>query len=197
MLYRLLTFCSFVALSFSANGQYLIENNNHVAKKWLGVKKETGYYQFKADSACLMWIKEFDENGMLTKYIDHWQCGELYCIYENTYNRKGQMVGSGIGYYTNNFKMTKVEFKYDNEGRIIENKQSEEIPRFPDKTTFEYDERGRVTKMQQWRYNGKDYDLDYERNWNGDTSYPLTKFDSVYQDNGKLKWVVLREFEFH
>lgn len=95
------------------------ENKRDAKKLDTKIKTETGYYLYPTahshwpDSLCLMWVKEHDTNGQLVKYVDHWRCGQPYCIYEYEYDETGMCNKSWVSYYTNNFKRTAMVHKYD------------------------------------------------------------------------------------
>lgn len=185
-----------VCLCGSLGAQDLTENNNAEAKAEAGVKVETGYYKHAPDTICLVWVKEFDQRGRLTRYIDHWQCGKIYSVYEYEYNDK-TAVKSTITSHRRGFQpMTPLHLR-DSRGRVVLRSFSGELP---DPTYFEklsYDAEGNVTRIEHHKVEAGEDRIVYEKDWTGTKEYTTNPEQEIYDDDGNLRWVLIREFEFY
>ncbi len=197
---HIITTLSFLLLLTTAYGQH--NENKEPGNSGINIKTETGYYLHTPidshwpDSLCLMWIKEYDTNGQLVKYTDHWKCGQLYCVYEYQYDTAGMCRKSWISYYTNNFKRTAMIHKFDGHGKLIERWPSENIPTYPVKFTYEYNEQGVRTKRQEWREKDGELYVDYSDDRKIDSVFDMRPEYKVYDSNNDLRWTVKREFEY-
>lgn len=179
----------------NTSAQFLLENNNAESKASQRVKMETGYYLMPDGQKCLMWVKEFDRNGYMTKYRDHWQCGQPYWTYDYEYNEAGQCIKSWKSAYLNGFKRVQMEHHYNAKGFLIDRVLRD--PTLDDAhESFTYNSDQKIILIDHWRMvNGKK-NIFKSRNWNGETEYKMTQEEEV-KSQGVYKWTVIREFELH
>lgn len=80
---------------------------------------------------------------------------------------------------------------------MIERSPSENIPTYPVKFTYEYNESGERTSRQEWREKDGGLYVDYTNNQKEDSGFDTRPEYKVYDDNSKLRWTVKREFEYY
>ena len=172
-----------------------MENNSAASKAKNGIHIETGHYVMGTGDTCLMWIQEFDENGRLLRYTDHFQCGKKYIDYEYRYHEDGRLRKAWISHHSNNFQRIEMAMKEDDNGQVIELAPGVEIKDYPFAERYEYDMVGRVSKTVRMKKDLFSFNVDSEKLWDPETSYTLKSKQEVYDEDGTLKWILLREFE--
>jgi len=181
---------------YSTRAQFLFENNNSTAKANLKVKTETGSYKMPDGSVCLMWIKKFNEQGLMTHFKDHWQCGKPYWTYDYEYNSSGVCIKSFKSSYKDNFKKIEMRHKFNSKAQTIERVAHDTIG-YPAVEHFAYDGLGNIIKVtfSEPEKNGEKHR--WSKSWNGDKTYAIQEVQEIRDEDKKLKWVVLREYEFY
>lgn len=186
---------SMLISSVLVSAQGLIENNNAADKAKNGIKSEKGIYVMPNGDSCLTWIQEFDVNGRLTKYIDHFQCGKKYIEYEYRYHEDGSLRKAWISHHSTNFQKVEMEMKLDENQQVIELAPSVEIKGHPYAERYEYDMAGKVSKAIRMKKDIFSFLVDSEKVWDGDKFYTLVPRAELYEDNGSLRWITLRTVE--
>lgn len=180
-----------------ADAQDLMENNFASEKAKLGIKAETGHYVMPTGDTCLMWVKEFDEAGLMTRYTDHWKCGTKYIDYEYKYTEEGSLRKAYISHYSNNFQKIEMGMPKDENGRVTELAPSKQIKDFPFANRYEYNDAGKVVKLIRMKQDLFSYVIDSTKEWDPEAEYSTKTTEEVFDEDGTMKWVVLRSFEYY
>ena len=196
MIKNTLIFALFVLTYSTATTQFLIENNNSQDKAKLKVKTETGYYNMLDGSICLMWIKEFNQQGLLTEYKDHWQCGQLYWTYAYEYDNSGKCIKSFKSSYKENFKRIEMRHKFNSKSQMIE-REAVDSSGYPTVEHYSYDISGNITKLtfSGPKKNGEKHP--WSKSWNGDKTYKILAKEEIRDVDNKLKWTVIRKYDLY
>lgn len=181
---------------YAAQAQFLFENNNAPARAAFKVKTDTGFYRMPDSSLCLMWIRAYNRNGLMTIYHDHWQCGKPYRTYEFEYDTSGNCIGSYISAYDDNFRRLEMRHHFDKQGRLIRRVAVDSV-RQPTVEVFRYNASGKLVKIEFITPGKNGKTNSWSRTWHGDSSYSVRAVEDVYSTNGKFKWTVLRTYTYY
>ena len=178
-----------------ACSQFLYENNNADIKASLKVRKETGYYKHADSTVCLMWVKRFNRQGMMTLYLDHWQCGKPYWHYGFEYDSNGSITSSWKSSHKTDFIKVPQKHTYNSTGQLVER-----VPAGAKagsvKEYFVYNTNGEITKVEFRSMSGGQEKVERSNSWNGNKAYDLTPKENIRDEKGNFRWVLIREFEF-
>ena len=180
-----------------ADAQDLMENNLAPIRASLGVKSEIGHYVMPTGDTCLMWVKNYGQDGLITRYIDHWKCGTKYIDYEYKYNEDGTLRKAYISHYSTNFQRIEMGMVKDEKGRVTELAPSKQIKDHPFAYRYEYNAEGMVVKLIRMKQDLFSYVVDSTKEWNPEAEFSTRSGEEVYDENGSMRWIVLREFEYY
>lgn len=193
----LLLAAGLLCFALMVDAQDLMENNLAAGRAELGVMMETGHYVMPTGDTCLMWIKEFDKAGLINRYIDHFQCGKKYIDYEYKYNEDGSLRKAYISHHSNNFQRIEMGVVKDENGRVTELAPSKQIKDHPFAQRYEYNAEGMVIRLIRMKQDLFSYVVDSTKEWDKEAEFSTTTGEEVYAEDGSLRWIVLREFEYY
>ncbi len=162
----------------------------------LKVKTETGYYKMLDGATCPMWIKKFNNQGLITQYRDYWQCGQPYWTYDYEYDSSGKCIRSYISSYKDDFKRIAMRHKFNDKGQLIE-RAATDTTKYPTIEQFSYDSLGNITKQTFIGLNKYGEKHLWSKTWHGDETYKIIDKEEMFDQYNELKWTVIRHYEYY
>lgn len=143
-----------------------------------------------------MWVKAFNENGLLTQYKDFWQYGQPYWIHDFEYDPSGTCVRSFKSSYKQDFKRFAMKHMFNQMGQLIGRIANDSV-QFPLMEHYHWDNSGNLNGVtfSGPEKNGEKHP--WPKTWTGGKTYELNESEDIRDENQELKWTVIRQFEFY